>query len=45
MNPAVVFSAIKLIIKLLDYHDSIENYDFFEKTCKKISPALGLLIL
>ena len=38
INPAVVFSAIKLIIKFLDY---INSPDAIRTLCKKLNPSLG----
>ena len=42
INPAVVFSAIKVIVKYLDY---IKNPDLTKTIIKRVAPSLGIKIL
>ncbi len=38
INPAVVFSAVKVLVRMMDY---IKSQEFIKNLNKKISPALG----
>jgi hypothetical protein len=39
INPTVVFSAVKVILKYLDY---LDNGELVKNLCKKLAPSLGI---